>query len=112
MESAKCEASIRLTPVIYDKSQSELYENPTIHIPTPPILCPCCNSVMTPKHECQNTLPPDPGTPPNDTPAVIPCPPELINYPETSEGWRRLMDDPDFQDRVNAYGEAGGCATQ
>ena len=86
--------------------------NPNIPIPTQPILCPCCNSVMTPKHECQNTLPPDPGTPPNDTPAVIPCPPELINYPETSEGWRRLMDDPDFQDRVNAYGEAGGCATQ
>jgi hypothetical protein len=105
--------------VIYEKctsvelSQLELdthAKNPSL---TKPILCPCCNNAMTPTHECENTHPLEPEPP--DThinPPTVTCPPELMNPPDTNEGWNSLLNDPDFGERMNEYSKSDACMTQ
>jgi hypothetical protein len=67
---------------------------------------------MTPKHECENMLV---STPPHtklsDPPPPEPLPLELVHPPTTSEGFNKLLKDPDFNRRMKAYTETNSDCT-
>ena len=68
---------------------------------------------MTPTHVCENTHELEPEPPDtHNTPPAVPCPPELMNPPNTDEGWKLLLNDPDFNERMNAYTKSDACVMQ
>ena len=71
---------------------------------------------MTPTHVCENTHELEPEPPDSDNiPPAVPCPPmppELINPPNTDEDWKHLLNDPDFNERMNAYSKSDACVIQ
>ena len=70
------------------------------------ILCPNCDTPMTPNHECENECAPNPNTMSSDPSPPPPYPAELADPPTTAEGWNNVLHDPDFQRRMNAYCES------
>ncbi len=114
---AKTTASVahdKCTSVVLSQLELDTHaKNPSF---TNSILCPCCNTVMTPTHVCENTHELEPEPPDSDNiPPAVPCPPmppELINPPNTDEGWKHLLNDPDFNERMNAYSKSDACVVQ
>ena len=83
-----------------------------------PIMCPCCDSIMSPTHNCEidPLSDPNPDVPPTPPP-LVPCPEELMHPPDTADGNKDFVfNDPKFGEMFNTYlnSEAGSetCKTQ
>jgi len=67
-----------------------------------PILCPCCENIMTPSHICENELSSDPNNVDE---------PETPRPPNTAEGFKDILNDSDFGE-CKAYLNSESCKTQ
>ena len=83
-----------------------------------PIMCPCCDSIMSPTHNCEidPLSDPNPDVPPTP-PLLVPCPEELMHPPDTADGIKDVVfNDPVFGEMFNTYlnSESGSetCKTQ
>jgi len=83
-----------------------------------PIMCPCCDSIMSPTHNCEIDPLSDPNSDvPPTPPLLVPCPEELMHPPDTADGIKDFVfKDPDFGEMFNTYlnSESGSesCKTQ
>jgi hypothetical protein len=99
-----------------NQTQAKLYA--CVKIPSPtkpkPIVCPCCEDIMTSSHICENEPSSDPNNAdkPLTPPPPVSCPQELINPPNTAEGFDDLINDPEFGEKFNAYLNSDSCKTQ
>ena len=83
-----------------------------------PIMCPCCDSIMSPTHNCEIDLLSDPNSDvPPTPPLLVPCPEKLMHPPDTADGNTDFkFNDPAFGEMFNTHlnSESGSesCKTQ
>ena len=100
-----------------DSNETQTKFDTCVEITSPskpkPILCPCCENIMTPSHICENEPSSDPNNidEPKTPPPPVSYPPELINPPNTAEGFNDILNDPAFGE-CKAYLESESCKTQ